>query len=163
MIRKSLLTKSLMLAALAATVTMLPASVRAQADEDVYRENTDIQKIFHKLGRGIVNVLTGWVEIPKNIAHEWRETEPFTGTIIGLIKGIGWTFARTFAGVYEIISFPFPVPRDYQPLMRPEFVLPSVWGDRLPIYQDEFKAGTATKAPAMDYSTGKPTDTRRSY
>ncbi|CAN5283535.1 hypothetical protein BH09SUM1_BH09SUM1_15500 [soil metagenome] len=127
---------------------------QTSVDEDVYRENTDIDKIFHKLGRGIVNVLTGWVEIPKNIAKEWRRTDPFTGTVVGLIKGLGWGIARTFAGFYEVISFPFPVPRNYEAIMQPEFVLPTVWGERLPLYRDEFigsSGSTGAVNSAVDY------------
>lgn len=142
---------------LAVFAVSTPQVVHAQLDEDVYRESTDINKMFHKLGRGLSNVLLGWVEIPKNIAKEWRQTEPFTGTIVGFVKGIGWAVARTVAGFYEVISFPFPVPRDYQPIMYPEFVLPSVWGERLPIYEDEFLAGQANRAPAMTIGTNTPT------
>ncbi len=141
--------------------TMATVAPAQSVDEDVYRENTDIEKIFHKLGRGIVNVLTGWVEIPKNIAREWRRTDPFTGTILGLIKGVGWAIARTFAGFYEVISFPFPVPRNYEPIMYPEFVLPTVWGDRLPLYRDEFLGTGGGIDPALDY--GSPADTYRRY
>jgi len=136
-----------------APVTSQPVVAQSMTDEDVYRENTDIQKIFHKLGRGVVNVLTGWIEIPKNIAEEWRRTDPFTGTILGLFKGIGWGVARTFAGFYEIISFPFPVPRNYEPVMYPEFVLPTVWGERLPLYRDEFIGTNATSDAAIDYGS----------
>lgn len=138
-------------------------------EEDVYRENTDIQKIFHKLGRGIVNVLTGWVEIPKNVAQEWRETDPFTGTVLGLVKGVGWAVARTFAGFYEVISFPFPVPRNYEPIMEPEFILPTVWGERLPLFRDEFTGTGSSIDSAVDYNTANgssvsgPSTTTRSY
>ncbi|GAB4312599.1 MAG: hypothetical protein Kow0059_03250 [Candidatus Sumerlaeia bacterium] len=106
---------------------------------DVYREQTAIDAMMEKLGRGMVNILTGWVEIPKNIAKKWRETDPFTGFVVGSIKGVGWGFARTMVGVYETITFPFPVPRDYQPIMEPEYILPSVWGEELPFMEGEAK------------------------
>lgn len=145
-----------------------PAPVAAQSDPDAYREDSDINKMFHKLGRGVSNVLLGWVEIPKTVASEWRRTEPFTGTILGVIKGSVWAVARTLSGFYEIISFPLPVPRDYQPLIYPEFVLPSVWGERLPVYRDEFLASSADEMRALDLATSAPTageagmrDTRR--
>jgi putative exosortase-associated protein (TIGR04073 family) len=131
--------------------SMAPA--QTASDEDVYRENTDIDKIFTKLGRGVVNVLTGWVEIPRNIAKEWRRTDPFTGTVIGLFRGLGWAVARTFAGFYEIISFPFPVPRNYEPIMQPEYILPTVWGERLPLYRDEFVGTGQSINSAVDYGT----------
>jgi len=131
----------------------MQAQVAAQtaSDEDVYRENTDIDKIFTKLGRGVVNVLTGWVEVPRNIAKEWRRTDPFTGTVIGLFRGFGWAVARTFAGFYEIISFPFPVPRNYEPVMVPEYILPTVWGERLPLYRDEFVGTGQSVDAAVEY------------
>jgi putative exosortase-associated protein (TIGR04073 family) len=157
---KSTLGRVLALFGFIAMLSLMPQASQAQVNEDVYRENTDIQKMFHKLGRGVSNVLLGWVEIPKNIAREWRNTEPFTGTIVGLIKGVGWAVARTLSGVYEVISFPFPVPRDYQPLMYPEFVMPSVWGERLPIYQDEFLGASAGETRAIDPATNRTTGGR---
>jgi len=138
-------------------MTLVPATSHAQVDEDVYRENTDITKMFHKLGRGISNVLLGWVEIPKTVAKEWRNTEPFTGTIVGTVKGFGFAVMRTFAGFYEIVSFPFPVPRNYEPIMYPEFVLPSVWGERLPLYQDEFLAAEGNNTAALRNTDFQPT------
>jgi len=141
---------------LLAMFAVTPQISHAQVDEDVYRDNSEINKMFHKLGRGVSNVLLGWVEIPKNVAQEWRRTEPFTGTIVGVIKGVGWAVARTVAGLYEVVSFPFPVPRDYQPIMYPEFVLPSVWGERLPIYRDEFLAGEAGQSRAVGSVSGQP-------
>lgn len=131
----------------------LPSNAVAERrhPDDTERESSDIGKMFHKLGRGVTNLLLGWIELPKNIAAEWRRTDPFTGTILGTFKGIGWTVARTFAGAYEIISFPFPVPRDYQPIMNPEFVLPTVWGDRLPLYRDEYMAASANADAAVDF------------
>ena len=142
---------------LLAMFAVAPTVSYAQVDEDVYRENTDINRMFHKLGRGLSNVLLGWVEIPKNIAEEWNQTEPFTSTIVGSVKGLGWAVARTLSGLYEVISFPFPVPREYQPIMYPEFVLPSVWGERLPIYRDEFLAAEYGNSPAMSATTNSPT------
>lgn len=136
-------------------------SVAAQTiDEDVARENSDINRMFHKLGRGFVNVFTGWIEVPKNIAADWRTSDPFTGTITGLFKGAAWGIARTFAGFYEIISFPFPVPRNYQPIMEPEFILPTVWGERLPIYEDEFVGTGSAIDSAVDYSSARSRQSR---
>jgi len=83
-----------------------------------------------------VNVLTGWMEVPKNIAVEWKKTEPFTGTIMGTIKGLGWGVGRTATGVYDIITFPLPIPEGYKPLMEPEFILPDLWGKDLPYFDE---------------------------
>ncbi len=101
---------------------------------DEYRSQSQAGSMMHKLGRGIVNVFTGWMEIPKNIAAEWQKTDPFTGCVIGTIEGIGWSWGRTAVGFYDIVTFPLPVPKDYQPLMEPEFILPDIWGADFPHY-----------------------------
>ena len=75
-----------------------------------------------KLGRGIANILTGWVEIPKHIYNTSIETNPLVGLTVGTAKGIGMSIVRTGAGVYEVITFPFPLPEDYMPILEPEFV-----------------------------------------
>ncbi len=75
-----------------------------------------------KLGRGIANILTGWVEIPKNIYNTSIEQNPLVGLTVGTAKGIGMSIVRTGAGVYELITFPFPLPEDYMPILEPEFV-----------------------------------------
>jgi len=99
------------------------------------QEKSQADQMMHKLGRGLVNILTGWMEIPKNIAEEWRKTDPFTGFVMGTIKGIGYGWARTIGGIYDVFTFPFPLPKDYEPLMEPEFVLTSIWGEPLPIME----------------------------
>ena len=77
---------------------------------------------FTKLGRGAANLLTGWVEIPKNIYTTSVEDNVFTGITLGLAKGAGMTIVRTGAGIFEIATFPFPIPDDYKPILDPEYV-----------------------------------------
>ncbi|PIQ82729.1 MAG: hypothetical protein COV76_02075 [Candidatus Omnitrophica bacterium CG11_big_fil_rev_8_21_14_0_20_64_10] len=79
--------------------------------------------VVTKLFRGIANTATGWMEIPKQISVTWQEEGPGVGSSWGLVKGIGMALARTASGVFEIITFPLPIPDDYQPLMQPEYVL----------------------------------------
>lgn len=116
----------------ALALIMIAGSAIAQPPPDVYREQSEIGQMFHKLGRGIVNVLTCWVEIPRQISQDWQETDPVTGLVTGTVKGVGWGFARLASGVYETVTFPLPVPPDYQPLLLPEFVVTDVWGDPIP-------------------------------
>jgi len=75
-----------------------------------------------KIVRGVANILTGWVELPKNIYETSVEDNIFSGITIGLAKGLGMTIVRTGAGIYELITFPFPIPEDYAPVLEPEFV-----------------------------------------
>jgi len=80
------------------------------------------QDAFTKLGRGVANTLTGWVELPKNIYNTSVEDNAFTGMTLGLAKGAGMTLVRTGAGIYEIATFPFPLPENYRPILEPEYV-----------------------------------------
>ena len=100
------------------------------------RDHSTIGKMIHKLGRGVMNILTGWIEVPYNIAETWKDTEPFTGIVAGGIKGIFWGWARTCTGFFDVFTFPFPIPQNYEPLMDPEWILPEVWGEPFPHYAD---------------------------
>ena len=80
------------------------------------------QDPFTKLGRGVANTLTGWVEIPKNIYATSVEDNALAGVTLGLAKGVGMTIVRTGAGIYEVVTFPFPLPQDYKPILEPEYV-----------------------------------------
>ena len=71
------------------------------------------QDPIHKAGRGAVNVLTGWLEIPKNLHLGAQEENPVLGAAVGLVKGTGLAAARLLIGAYEAITFPFPYPAGY--------------------------------------------------
>ena len=77
---------------------------------------------FSKLGRGAVNALTGWVEVPKRILETSDQSGYFAGFTWGLLRGLGYGFVRTAAGGYEILTFPVAAPPDYEPVIQPEYV-----------------------------------------
>ncbi len=77
---------------------------------------------FDKLIRGAVNVFTGWVELPKRVIMTSQEEGPASGLTVGLFKGIYYGFVRTAAGLYEGVTFPFPAPSGYAPVMDPAYV-----------------------------------------
>jgi putative exosortase-associated protein (TIGR04073 family) len=78
-----------------------------------------------KLIRGVGNILTGCLEIPVNVYQTSKEKNVFIGLTWGLIKGLGMSVVRTAAGVYDTLTFPFPLPESYKPVMEPEFVFSS--------------------------------------
>jgi putative exosortase-associated protein (TIGR04073 family) len=125
--------KMLSTTVLAVTMFCLLSPTRASAQDDIRRERSEVGQMTHKLGRGVINIMTGWIEIPKTIAAKWRETDPATGFVMGFIQGTGWAFCRTAAGGYDVVTFPFDAPAGYAPLLEPEFILPSIWGEELPI------------------------------
>jgi putative exosortase-associated protein (TIGR04073 family) len=80
------------------------------------------QDMGRKLYRGVVNTVSGWVEIPKNVYVTTMKHEFGYGFIIGLPQGFLMAAARTAAGVYDTLTFPIPFPKDYKPVLEPEFV-----------------------------------------
>ncbi len=80
------------------------------------------EQMFAKLGRGLANAATGWIEIPKRMHDETAANGPGVGWTWGLIKGVGYAIARSVAGAYEIVSFPVAMPEAYQPVIDPPLI-----------------------------------------
>jgi len=82
----------------------------------------------HKLGRGINNI----TEIPRGgeLRRSMEQTalfrSPDEAYTTGFIHGVHRSFARTFVGVYEVITAPFP---PYDPVVFPID----------PVYPDSYK------------------------
>jgi putative exosortase-associated protein (TIGR04073 family) len=74
-----------------------------------------------KLGRGVTNVLTGWIEIPKHtITGVFNaNVTPLEGVGVGLARGFGRAIERTGIGAFEVLTFPIP---GYYPLLCPEYI-----------------------------------------
>ena len=73
-----------------------------------------------KLTRGLVNITTGWLEIPHRISERKAEKAswwPVHGTIYGLMMAT----TRTLYGAWDLITFPFP-PYD-GPVMEPDTLI----------------------------------------
>ena len=79
-------------------------------------------KAFTKLTRGFVNIVTGWVEIPKRIQETSQASGAAAGFTWGIVRGLGHGFIRTAAGFYEFFTFPIPAPPGYEPVIQPEYV-----------------------------------------
>jgi len=79
-------------------------------------------KALLKFTRGFVNIVTGWVEIPKRIYETSQTAGTAAGFTWGTLRGIGYGFVRTVAGLYEFLTFPFPAPPNYEPVIEPEYV-----------------------------------------
>ena len=97
-------------AALAVCALTLPPVAGAQEDTAA-----------RKLGRGVAGVTLGILEIPGNIVQETRTNGAVSGMTVGLAVGLGKFVARELVGAYEIVTAPFPIPRDYAPVLAPEF------------------------------------------
>lgn len=85
-------------------------------------ESMEPGKAFTKGTRGLINLVTGWVEIPKRIHETTIESGAAAGFTWGLLRGLGRGFIRTAAGAYELVTFPFPAPPGYEPVIQPEYI-----------------------------------------
>ena len=78
--------------------------------------------IMRKLGRGLTNVVTCPLELIRQPYLQSQQDGALGGTVIGLVKGIGWTVARGAAGIYDAITFPIETPKGFRSPIHPEFV-----------------------------------------
>jgi putative exosortase-associated protein (TIGR04073 family) len=81
-----------------------------------------VDGMANKIARGVANIATGWLELPKQIYITCKEEGYAKGLAIGPIKGIGMTLVRTAAGVGETVTFPLAYPGFYDPLFDPSYV-----------------------------------------
>lgn len=99
-----------------ALVAAIVSAAPAQAEDSPHWG----EQISKKFVRGVVNLSTGWLELPRQV-YEVGQTEGWiTGALRGPFDGIGMFFARTVAGVVEVATFPVPLPT-YQPILTPTY------------------------------------------
>lgn len=75
----------------------------------------------HKFGRGLSNIALGIFEIPGKMIDEHRRRGPLWALSLGFAKGVGGFVTRELVGVYEVVTFPAPVPRGYREILSPEY------------------------------------------
>ncbi|HPS20311.1 MAG TPA: exosortase system-associated protein, TIGR04073 family [Candidatus Omnitrophota bacterium] len=77
-----------------------------------------------KLGRGVSNIGTCFLEIPDGMMKANDEGGPMAGCTWGLFQGVIGTVKRAVVGVYETVTFPIPAPANYAPILKdPEFFM----------------------------------------
>ena len=73
-----------------------------------------------KLGRGLSNLVFGIAELPVTIARVNEREGNSAAAGYGVVRGVGRSYMRVHAGLFEIFSFPFPVNRGtYNPILKP--------------------------------------------
>jgi len=85
----------------------------------VHSEDEDTA--LHKLGRGLAGMTTGFLELPGNIVAVNRDQGGAAAATVGFARGLGMIPVREVVGVYEFVTSPIPVPRDYRPIIAPEY------------------------------------------
>ncbi len=78
-------------------------------------------KVVEKLGNGLANAVTGFVEIPKTISIVGSRDGVIHGMTIGFLTGIANAVGRSLSGAFDIATFLIPT----TPFVKPNYV----WDD----------------------------------
>jgi putative exosortase-associated protein (TIGR04073 family) len=105
---------------------IVPAAVAA-ADAS-YPDN-----IEQKLGAGLLNTSTGWVELIKSPVAITKKGGIGWGMTLGPVMGVVHTVGRTACGLFDLVTFVLPT----KPLVEPHMI----WQDfyRETTYNPEFQ------------------------
>jgi putative exosortase-associated protein (TIGR04073 family) len=103
--------------ALFATALLIALAGFARAD--IHDPPSNDYGPTRKLGRGVSNLLYGWAELPTTVAKVNAVEGNSAAGGYGIVRGVGRSVLRTGAGVFEILTFPFPVVRGtYYPVLE---------------------------------------------
>lgn len=100
----------------AAPMQVAPAAPVVYTTSNNGYQNTPV----NKLGRGLSNILTFYLEIPASELQTCKcQGDSFFSFFTGTLKGVFTALYRGFTGVLDTVTF-FAPPYD-QPLMQPEY------------------------------------------
>lgn len=75
-----------------------------------------------KLGRGISNLATCPLELFNRIGKVNERLGLCEAVTYGALEGTCMIVVRAFFGLYEVLTFPVPIPQKYEPILKdPEF------------------------------------------
>lgn len=99
-------------------ILVLAFSGTAFAAETVAENNP-----MTKLGRGVLNIFDAVVEIPGTMIRDTEADGIASGVTKGTVMGVINTVVRALVGVYEVATFPVPIPEGYGPILDdPKFL-----------------------------------------
>lgn len=93
------------------------ASSLIAAEAEIEGEATCLRK----LQRGFLNVALSPFELSNELSKEVRNDTMPPSWVAGLGRGACYTVGRALVGVYEMVTFPLPLPANYAPVLQPEF------------------------------------------
>jgi putative exosortase-associated protein (TIGR04073 family) len=102
---------------LVAVLLLMPLAAQAEPQPE-----TILEKMAIKLTRGVTNIVTSPVELPKQIILTGRDMGPVGFIVIGPLKGVGMTLYRATIGAVETFFFTVPQPGYYDPTIDPAYV-----------------------------------------
>lgn len=106
------------------TVTTALTLLLAGLGTNAWAADSIAERIALKAARGLDNTVLGLVtDWPKTMYYEGRRHGVPYGATVGFVQGFLVGAARTGVGIYELATFPVPLPADYQPILSPQFSL----------------------------------------
>ncbi len=100
---------------LSLTATVLASTAMADIQDPPMHDHNATRK----LGRAWANILYASSEIPQTMQRVTELEGSNAGAAYGFTKGLSRMFVRMGAGVFELITHPFPVyKRSYRPVLR---------------------------------------------
>jgi putative exosortase-associated protein (TIGR04073 family) len=111
---------------LALTLSLFCTEQKARAGSAETIDEASPQEVVdgmaNKLARGVANVATGWLELPKQIIITSHEEGLAKGLTVGPLKGIGMALVRTVSGAGEAAMFYVAYPGFFDPFFDPAYV-----------------------------------------
>lgn len=86
---------------------------------------------FTKFGRGMANITLSFGELYTQPILLSKDNDISTAFFGGLFKGTAMFIVREAVGIYEVITFPLPVPKEYKPIIEPSTTFTD-WDTRKP-------------------------------
>jgi putative exosortase-associated protein (TIGR04073 family) len=110
------------LLALLLVLTVCASGTFAQEGEE---DTPMLNRMAQNSARGFANILTGWVELPRNM---WLETarNPYYGLLTGISDGSWLSFLRTFGGTIDFVTVGL-TGQGFHGEQFPEYVWDSTW------------------------------------
>ena len=70
---------------------------------------------LERFNSGVMNIVTGPLELVYQFKEEIKRTDPLRGAIPGVVRGLTWFAVREVVGVFEIGTFCLP----FKPHLKP--------------------------------------------
>lgn len=114
-------------------------------------------EIGAKALNGFTNLLTGPLEIPKNIINTTNQSNVFYGIIGGLFKGIVHTAGRLAVGLTDLVTFQLPTKPIAQPLyVWDDFYVDTTYGDVFSLQETQDIEQPIVQAPPPPPAVAQP-------
>ena len=101
----------------------LALSLLVLISQPCFSAEVETAGFLRKLQRGFLNIVLSPMEVSTALAQEKSENyeQMPPSWMSGILRGTALMGGRALVGVYEIATFPFPIPKNYEPVMKPEF------------------------------------------